>query len=75
MSAATLDHLDFSNQPQIAEFSPSPRKYHVASRSHSPSGDKSVNSILGKETDTVKHPVACFQSNLFIRNTIYNVRH
>lgn len=38
---------------QPTEYSPSPRKYHVASRSHSPAGDKLVDSMLGKDADNV----------------------
>ena len=33
---------------------PSPRKYHVASISHSSTGDHLVDSVLGKDTDNVK---------------------
>ena len=44
----------YSNQVQTTEYSHSPRKYHVASRSHSPAGDRLVDSMLGKDTDNVR---------------------
>ena len=44
---------------QPTEYSPSPRKYHVASRSHSPAGDRLVDSMLGKDTDNVSTVHVC----------------
>lgn len=44
----------YNSQVQTAEYSPSPRKYHVASMSHSPAGDHLVDSMLGKDTDSVR---------------------
>ena len=44
----------YNSQVQAAEYSPSPRKYHVASMSHSPAGDHLVDSMLGKDTDSVR---------------------
>lgn len=44
----------YSNLTQTSEYSPSPRKYHVASRSRSPAGDRLADSMLGKDTDNVK---------------------
>ena len=40
---------------QPTDYSPSPRKYQVASRSHSPAGDGLVDSMLGKDADNVSH--------------------
>ena len=44
----------YNSQVQTSEYSPSPRKYHVASMSHSPAGDNLVDSMLGKDTDSVR---------------------
>lgn len=49
----------YSSQVQPTEYSPSPRKYHVASRSHSPAGDRLVDSMLGKDTDNVIRLTTC----------------
>ena len=44
----------YGSQVQSSEYSPSPRKYHIATRSHSPGGEKLKDSLLYWNTEAVR---------------------